>query len=147
VANSSFNSYYVSLAVNNQITDFLSENLSVLRSIQLSANLGSQYVEQLTVAYSLSWALTRQINLSASLTCDDGQQPLIVGYDYIFGIIPVPIEGTENYQLYSGGLTAAWQFSDHLAASLAYSHTQRDSNLSGRSYSADSVTAQLSYNF
>lgn len=147
VANSSLNSYYVSLAINDQITDFLSQNLSVLRSIQLSANPGSQYVEQFTATYALSWAATRRISLDASLNYDDGQQPLVVGYDYLFGIIPVPIEATENYQLYSGSLSASWKFTDHLAASLAYSHTQRDSNLADRSYSSDSVTAQLNYTF
>jgi hypothetical protein len=147
-ANSSLDSYYVSFAINNQITDFLSQNLSVVRSIQLSANQGSQYVEQLTANYSLSWAVTHNINLSASLTYDDGQQPLVVGYLIdLPPILVIPIQATENYQLYSGGLSASWQFTGHLAANLSYSHTQRDSNLADRSYSADSVTAQINYTF
>ncbi|HEY1786652.1 MAG TPA: hypothetical protein VGJ73_00785 [Verrucomicrobiae bacterium] len=147
-ANSSLNSWYVSFGMNNQITDFLSQNVSVLRSIQLSVNQGSSYVEQLSAAYSLSWAVTRRINLIASVSYDDGQQPFLIGYLInIPGILVIPDYTTEHYQLYSGGLSAAWQFTDHLAASLAYSHTQRDSNLVGRTYSADSVTAQLSYNF
>ncbi len=147
-ANSSLDSYYVSLTMNNQITDFLSQDLSVVRSIQLSANQGSSFVEQLTVAYSLSWDLTRHINLSASVNYDDGQQPFVLGYlVYIPGVLVIPNEATENYQLYSGSLSASWQFTDHLGASLSYSHTQRDSNLSDRSFSADSVTVQLNYRF
>ncbi|HEX3628039.1 MAG TPA: hypothetical protein VH280_21725 [Verrucomicrobiae bacterium] len=146
VANSSLNSYYVSFSVNNQLTDFLSQNLSLVRSIQLGANQGSSYVQQLTASYSLNWALTRRINLSASLNYDDGQQPFVLGYFDFFGFV-VPDQVTENYQLYSGDLSASWQFTDHLEATLGYSHSQRNSNLSGRAYSADSVTAQLNYRF
>lgn len=142
-ANSSLDSYYVSFAISHQITDFLSQDLSVLRSIQLGANQGSDYVQQLSIGYSLNWVLTRHVNLSASVAYDDGQQPFIEGF--IFGSIP--IETTEDYQLYSGGLSANWKFTDHLTANLAYNHTQRDSNLSDRTYSADSVTAQLNYTF
>lgn len=148
VANSSLNSYYVSFTMNNQITDFLSQDLSVMRSIQLSANQGSSYIEQSTVAYTLSWDLTRHINISASVNYDDGQQPFVLGYLVYFPpVLVIPNEVLEKYQLYSGGLSASWQFTDHMGASLTYSHTQRDSNLSDRSFSANSVTAQLTYRF
>ena len=148
VANSSLNSYYVSLSVSHQITDFLSENVSVLRSIQLAANQGSSFVQQLTAAYSLNWELTQRLTLSGSVTYDNGQQPFVEG-DLIDipGILVIPNTVTENYQLYGGSLSAAWRFTDHLTASLIYTHSQRDSNLPGRTYSADSVTAQLNYIF
>jgi hypothetical protein len=148
VANSSLDSYYISLALNHQISDFLSQNLAVNRSIQLGLNQGSDYVEQLTIGYSLNWVLTQRVNLSASLTYADGQQPFEIGYLIdIPGILVIPEEATENYQLYSGGLSASWQFTDHLGATLSYSHTQRDSNLSDRTYAADSITLQLNYHF
>lgn len=141
--NSSLTSYYVSLATTEQLTDFLSQSLQINRSVQKGANAGSSYVQQLTAGYSISWALTRRISLAASVTYDDGQQPLVVGY--LLGIIP--IDGTENYQQYSGALQASWQCTDHLAASLGYNHWLRDSNLTGRSYSANSVTLGLTYTF
>ena len=147
VASSLLDSYYVSLIVNHQIADFLSENLSVLHSIQLGANQGSDYVEQTTASYYLTWALTRRMNLNASLTYINGQQPLTEGSIEIFPGVFIPIQALEKYQLYSGGLSASWQFTDHLSASVSYSYTQRASNLSNRSYSTDSVTVQASYGF
>jgi hypothetical protein len=145
VANSSLNSYYISFGINDQITDFLSQNLSVLRSIQLALNQGSSYVQQLGITYSLSWALTNHINLTATGAYDDGNQPLVVD-ESVFGFL-IPIEATENYQAYSGALGAGWQFTDHLSAGLSYTYTRRDSNLSGRNYSDNSVSAQINYTF
>lgn len=142
-ANSSLNSYYVSFGVNDQITDYLSQNLSVLRSIQLGLNQGSSYVQQLGITYSLTWAITKHINLTATGGYDDGNQPLVLGYQ--FGVIP--IEATENYQAYSGALGAGWQLTGHLSAGLSYTYTRRDSNLPGRNYSDNSVSAQINYTF
>jgi hypothetical protein len=144
---SSLPSYYVSFAINHEITDFLSENLSLIRSIQLAANQGSDYVQQLSFDYSLNWEMTQHVNLGASLGYDNGQQPFTEGFIQIFPGVLVPIQVTEHYQLYSGGLSAGWQFTGHLTTSLAYSHTQRDSDFSGRSYATDSVTVQINYNF
>lgn len=147
VATPSLNSYYVSLAINNQITDYLSQNLSVLRSIQLALNQGSSYIQQLGITYSLSWAITKHINLTATGAYANGNQPLVVGFFDVPGFPPIPIEGTENYQAYTGALGAGWQLTDHLSAGLSYSYTRRDSNLSGRNYSINSVSAQINYNF
>lgn len=147
VASSSLPSYYVSFAISHEITDFLSQNFSLNRSIQVAANQGSDYVQQLSVDYSLNWALTRHVNLSASLGFDNGQQPFTEGFIQILPGVFIPIQVTEHYQLYTGSLGAAWQFTGHLATSIAYSHSQRDSNLVGRSYATDSVTVQINYNF
>jgi hypothetical protein len=146
-ASSSLPSYYISLAISHEITDFLSENVSLNRSIQVAANQGSDYVQQLSFDYSLIWALTQHINLSASLAYDNGQQPFTEGFIEIFPGVFIPIQTTEHYQLYGGSVSAAWQFTNHLGTSLAYSHSQRDSNLFGRSYATDSVTAQINYKF
>ena len=135
--NSSLNSYYASLAANQQLTDFLSHSLQVNRTVQLGVNQGSSYIEQLSVVYSVSWALTQRISLGATITYDDGRQPL--------GLFP--FQTIEKFQLYGGGLQASWRFTDHLTGSLGYNHWLRNSNLSNRGYSANSESLQLNYTF
>jgi hypothetical protein len=135
--NSSLNSYYASLAVTQQLTDFVSHSLQVNRSVQLGLNQGSSYIEQLSVGYLVSWALTQRISLGATITYDDGRQPL--------GLFP--FQTIEKFQLYGGGLQASWRFTDHLTGSLGYNHWSRNSNLSNRGYSANSESLQLNYTF
>lgn len=141
--NSSLNSYYASLIVSQQLTDYLSQSLSVNQSVQLGANQGASYVKQLSVGYSISWALTQRISLGASVTYDNGQQPFTQAF--FLGIFP--INTTENFEAYGGGLQASWRFTDHLTASLGYNHTLRDSNLAGRNFSDNSVFLGMSYTF
>jgi hypothetical protein len=135
--NSTLNSYYISFEASHQLTDFLSHNLRIERDVQLGANQGSDYVEQLTAGYSLSWALTQRISVGASVTYEDGQQPLG----------NFPFHSIEDYQRYGGGLQATWQFTGHLAGSLSYNHWLRDSNLPDRGYSENSVSFNLNYTF
>ncbi len=138
VGNSSLTSYYVSLETSHQLTDFLSQDLTIVHAIQPGANQGSAYIEQLTVSYSLSWALTQRISVGPSLTYVNGQQPL-ENFPFVYV--------TEYYQLYTGSLQASWRFTDHLTGSLGYSRSQRDSNQPDRGYSEDSVSFNLSYAF
>ncbi|MGO8763551.1 MAG: hypothetical protein ACLQSR_00265 [Limisphaerales bacterium] len=141
--NSTLNSYYVSLAVSQQLTDFISQSLQINHSVQPGINQGSGYVEQFTTGYSANWQLTRRINVGVSGSYVDGQQPFVEGY--LFGIFP--IETIEQYQEYSGGLQASWQFTDHLEGSLSYTHSLRNSNLADRDYSDNNVSFQLNYAF
>ena len=143
--NSALNSYYASLEASQQLTDYISQSLQINRSVQSGANQGSGYDQQLTAVYSANWQLTRRINVGVSGSYTDGQQPL-TQYYYFFGYA-FPVEYTENYQAYGGGLRASWQFTGHLAGTLGYNRSVRDSNLYGRGYTENSVSLQLNYTF
>lgn len=140
--NSTLDAYYVSLTATHQLTDFISHSLSINRDVQLGLNQGSDYIEQLAANYTITWALTKRINVGASVSYENGSQPL---EHLLFGFFPV--QDTERYHRYGGGLQASWQFTGHLAANLSYNHQLRDSNLSNRNYTENSVSFGLNYAF
>ncbi len=140
---STLNSYYVSLGASHQLTDYISQSLQINRSVQAGLNQGSDYIEQLAASYSATWQLTGRISAGVSGSYAEGQQPFISGY--LFGIFP--IQTTEKFHQYSGAMSLSWQFTDHLGANLGYNHTWRDSDLSARNYSDNSMSFQFNYTF
>jgi hypothetical protein len=138
------NTYYVDLEISHQLTDFLSHNVSINRSLQAGLNQGGSYIEQLTISYTISWRLTQRITIGASASYVDGQQPL---GQSISPFSPFPVNVSENYDQYDGGLQASWQFTDHLGATVNFNHYQRNSNLAGRGNSDNSVALQFNYSF
>jgi hypothetical protein len=143
--NSTLDAYYVSLAASHQLTDFISHSLSINRNVQLGLNQGSDYIEQLTANYTITWALTKRISVGASASYEDGSQPLQL--EYLFFGFPIPYTETEHYHRYGGGLQASWQFTDRLSANLSYNRSLRDSNLPERGYTENSVSFGLNYTF
>lgn len=140
------NTYYFNLEASQQITDYLSHHLSVQRSLQAGINQGTGYDQELDVNYSISWALTQWITVSAQASYVDGKQSL--GLPNNLSSNPqIPAPENENYTQYGGGLQASWQCTQHLATNLGFNHWHRDSNLAGRTYSDNSVYFQLSYTF
>jgi hypothetical protein len=141
---SSVNSYYASVQITHQLTDYLSHSLSLDRSLQAGLNQGSSYIEQLSIAYTLSWSLTQRISVVASASYVDGQQPLTLAAPNNPLIITAV---TEDYQQYAGGLQLTWQCTDHFAASVNFGHSLRNSNQSGRNYTDNAFGGQINYAF
>jgi hypothetical protein len=135
-------SYYVDLEVNQQLTDFLSHQLSIDHSVQPGLNGGSAYIEQLVVTYSAYWALTQRIRLGASFTYENGRQPFPV-------VLPGGIvsQSIEKYELYGVQPQISWQLTGKLSASLVYSYWLRQSNVDGRDYLQNSVSCGFIYTF
>jgi len=124
------------------LTDFLSHQLTVRRDVQPGLNQGSDYVEQLTVNYSLSYALTQRISVSANVIYENGDQPFPV---LVLG--PFIFEAKEQFARYGAGPQVSWRFTDKLTGALSYFHWQRESNLPGRTYSENTVSLSLDYTF
>lgn len=141
---SSFDSYYVSLEATHHLADFLDHSLSIVRNVSPGLNLGSSYIEQLTLNYEISWKLTQRITVTASASYTDGRQPLELP-DPLFPIFPILV--TEHYQQYGGGLKASWRFTDHLSADFSFNHGLRNSNLPDRGYRDNYLSLQLNYAF
>jgi hypothetical protein len=143
---SELDSFYFGLEMHQQLTDFLSHRLNVRRDIRQGVNQGSGYIEELTVGYAISWALTQRISLNANFIYEHGKQP----FDFPVNIFPfgeVIFETVENYDRYGGGPSVAWQATDRISASLSYNYLLRTSNLPGLGYSQNSVFFTLKYSF
>ncbi|HWV99969.1 MAG TPA: hypothetical protein VNZ64_09780 [Candidatus Acidoferrum sp.] len=136
------NSYYLGLELSHQLTDYLAYQLNLRRDVQLGLNQGSDYIEQLSIASSLSCAVTRRITIGASLTYENGSQPLPV---LVIG--PYVFKATEHFDRLGGGPQFSWRFTDRLNASVSYFHWQRASDLPGRGYAENTVSLSLGYTF
>lgn len=143
--NSTLPSYYAGVFVSHQLTADFSHYLNVRRDVQLGLNRGSDYVEQLTAEYAVSYNLTRWVGLGLSLTYENGTQPFQTTVDTIFG--PIPVSEIEKFDRFGVGLRCSWQLTAKLSASLGYTYWQRGSNIPKRGYSQNNVSLQLSYNY
>jgi len=143
---SSLGSYYFELQVGHQMNEFWSQQLSVNREVSLAFNQGGNYLESLTANYTLSWALTQYINLTANAGYAHGTQTFqnFVSLFPGFGLL---LNQTENYDQYSAGPTVSWQATSKLSTSLNFTHYIRDSNLPGRAYTANIISLKVNYAF
>ena len=142
---SNVGSYYVNLDLSHQLTSFLSEDLSIQRSITVGYNQGTAYTEQLSVSYFLHWAAKPWLNFSLGLNYQDGQQP----YDYFvnYGFFVAEVGTTENFDRYGVTSGVQYQITKKFNTSLNYSHWTRGSNISGNSYGDDNINLQFQYSF
>ena len=125
-------SYYASLDVSHQLTEFITQNLSVARSINLGLNTGNNYSEEWSANYSLNWAATHFLGLH-------------LGFSYAIGDQPMLYSLNENYRHFdiSPGLT--YQLTRKFDISLNASHSERFSNIDGSAYQGNRVGIQLHY--
>ena len=139
---SSLNSYYVGLEAAHELTRYLSHHLSIVRDVQAGLNEGSAYIEQLKASYFISLALTDWINLSTSVSYENGNQPLPV---FLPGGLVA--EKTEKFDVYRIGPQLNWHFTQHFSGTVAYNHSLRQSNFQNRNYVENSVSITLGYTF
>jgi hypothetical protein len=139
-------SYYVGFQVSHQLADFVSHNIDVERSVSLGLIQGSQYVEQLSVNYSLSLALTQRIGLNVTGNYTHGTQTFQT-LETVFPGLGLLVNQMEVYDQYSVGPSVSWQATDHFSTGLSYNHYLRESNLPGRGYTQNILSLRLNYAF
>ncbi len=137
-------SYYASLELSHQLTEFISQRISVERDISLGFSQGNNYTEQLTAGYSVNWQATSRLGLNFGLTYEDGNQPLTSEISTPFGSLR--FSQTENYSRIGVSAGISYQFTQKLAGSVAGAHWERMSYLNG-CYQDNSLTLQLNYTF
>jgi len=141
-------SYYVNLDVTHQMTAFLSEELSVNRSVSLGISSGTSYYEQLSVDYLVRWYAKPWLNFFLRLDYQYGQQPFQEGFQFVDRPpFIVPFYTTEYYNREGVSPGVNYQLTRKINASLNYTHWTRGSNISQNTYSDDSATLQLQYTF
>jgi hypothetical protein len=131
------NSYYLGLDVTHQLAAFLSHHVGVQRNVQPGLTQGSDYIEQLSAWYDISWAMTPHFTVLANVSYEHGTQPL-----QNLGIIV-----KEDYDRVGVGPGLAWQITGKLSSSLAYWHRERQSNLDGHGYIENNITWRVDYRF
>ncbi len=141
-------SYYVNLDVFHQMTEFLSEELTLNRSVSLGIGSGSPYYQQLSVDYLVRWYAKPWLNFFLRLDYQQGQQPYQEGFQFVDRPpFIVPFYGTEYYNREGVSPGVSYQVTRKISASLVYSHWTRGSNFSQNTYNDDDVTFQLQYAF
>ena len=139
-------SFYLSLEINEQLTDFLSQRLTVQRTVRQGLNQGSDYVQQLGINYGAYCSITPRISLGAGIAYEQGNQPFLVPIA-VFPFGTFLSEQIEYYDRYGATLSGSWKATDRLTAALVYNHWIRGSNIAGNDYSVNSIAATLTYSF
>ena len=142
---SELNSYYVGLDVTHQLTDFLSQRLIGQRDVRLGLNQGSDYLEQFSMNYTLSLALTRHTDLGLNFTYEHGTQPFEVPIQLPSGVFI--LRYSETFDRFGVGPSFSWRATDKLSTSIGYYYWLRDSNLPDRGYTQNSLFFNVSYTF
>jgi hypothetical protein len=141
-------SYYASLDVTHQMTEFLSEELTLNRSVSLGIGSGSPYYQQLSIDYLVRWYAKPWLNFYLRLDYQQGQQPYQQGYQFVDRPpFIVPFYATEYYNREGVSPGVTYQLTRKLTANLSYTHWTRGSNFTQNTYSDDSATFQLQYSF
>jgi hypothetical protein len=141
-------SYYASLDVTHQMTEFLSEELTLNRSVSLGIGSGSPYYQQLSVEYLLRWYAKPWLNFFLRLDYQQGQQPYQEGFQFVDRPpFIVPFYATEYYNREGVSPGVNYQLTRKISANLSYTHWTRGSNFTQNTYSDDSATLQLQYSF
>lgn len=138
--------FYLNAELEHHVTDFLTQKINLQREVRQGLNQNSSYIQELTLRYSASYALTSRIELDAGFTYQQGRQPLEVLVD-VFPFGSFFVLATENYNRYGGNLGATWRLTDKSSMSLNYSHWLRDSDLHGLGYSVNSLSLNFSHTF
>jgi hypothetical protein len=139
------NSYYLGFELEHRLTDFVSHHLNVQRDVRLGLNQGSDYLEQLSINYGVSWLVTSRLALTATFTYEQGSQPLETPIYLPFGVFL--LRYTEDFDRFGTGATISWRFTEKLSTSLGYGYWLRESNLPERGYTQNHWSVQLDYSF
>ncbi len=149
--------YYVSFELTHKFNQFLSEDLTIDRSVSPSYYPGSAYTEQFSAAYTVSYFAKTWLSFNLGLNYQSGQQPLqeftgqytpeFNANGQFIGFQPVFDNITENFDRYGFNLGVNYQLTQNIFASASYSHWTRGSNIPTDEYGDDQISAQLRYNF
>lgn len=129
--------YYFDLDLSHHLTEFISHDLSAKREVNLGLNRGNNYSEQLSVDYSVYWAVTHNADLNLTLAYEHGTQPLTIGF----------FSQTENFDRVGVTFGGTYRLTENLSGNLNFSHWNRTSNIHGNNYIDNSVSLQMTYRF
>ena len=122
-------SYYAGLNLDHRLTDRITQRLSGVREVSVGIN--SDYTERFNATYGLTWAIRDPLSLSSSIFYTHGREP-----DFF---------ETETYDHCGFSVGAAYTIRPRLTTAVSYRFTYRDSNLDGRDYTQNAISASIGY--
>ncbi len=131
VDNSTLNSYYWNLTLNNRINAYVSQSLSAGHENDLG--LTSNYLELDFVRYNVTWRALSNLTLGADAFFENGNES--------GGLF------NENLQRYGGDVTLGYQINLQLSTTLHYAFIQKDSDVDFRGYYQNRVGVDVFYRF
>jgi hypothetical protein len=127
--------FYAGFAMEHQLTDYLSHQVSVTHGVLPGAEQDTAFVVQTDVTYSIAYNFVDAATLRAGLNYVSGEQEQSQG-----GLA----EEFDQIRIDAG---IRWELTTRLALDLAYGLVVRDSNLDDRSYTRNQVTLGGAYAF
>ena len=134
---STLSSYYLTVEVSHNLTDFISHKVLVDRNVQLGNNLGSDYLQELNLEYSITWQLTQSLGVNTGVSYVNGSQPWLFRSQVL----------SEQYDQLRGSLNLGWRATKKIDATLSFYCWDRQSNMDGRNYVNNALTLRLGYRF
>jgi hypothetical protein len=125
--------YYLNLGWSHRLNEYLNYNLTASRSTQLSAIVGSNFVEVWNFGAGLNWNVIDQLSLSTPFSAQLGQ---VSGNLY-----------PEQYQQYSAGISLGYRITEKLGSSVNFMYILKDSDLPDNGYQQWNASAGFNYDF
>ncbi len=125
--------YYLNLGWSHRLNEYLNYSLTASRSTQLSAIVGSNFVEVWNFGAGLNWNVIDQLSLSTPFSAQLGQ---VSGDLY-----------PEQYQQYTAGITLGYRITEKLGSSVNFMYILKDSDLPNNGYQQWNASAGFNYDF
>ena len=125
--------YYLNLGWSHRLNEYLNYSLTASRSTQLSAIVGSNFVEMWNFGAGLNWNVIDQLSLSTPFSAQLGQ---VSGDLY-----------PEQYQQYTAGITLGYRITEKLGSSVNFMYILKDSDLPNNGYQQWNASAGFNYDF
>lgn len=125
--------YFLNLGWAHRLNEYLNYNLTASRSTQLSAIVGSNFVEVWNFGAGLNWNLIEDLSLTTPFSAQLGK---VSGSLY-----------PEDYQQYSAGITLGYRITEKLGSSVNFMYILKDSNLPQNGYQQWNAAAGFNYDF
>jgi hypothetical protein len=126
--------WYLNLGWSHRLNEYLNYQLTASRSTQLSALVGSNFVQTWNFGAGLNWNIIDQLSLSTPFSAQLGQ---------VSGSV-----ASQDYQQYSAGITLGYRITEKLGSSLNFLYILKDSNSSTYpGYQQWNAAAGFNYDF
>ena len=125
--------WYLNLGWSHRLNEYLNYQLTASRSTQLSALVGSNFVQVWNFGAGLNWNIIDQLTLTTPLSANLGQ---VSGNLY-----------PEKYQQYQGGIGLGYKITERLGSTVNFNYILKNSDLPNSSYQQWNATLGFTYDF
>jgi hypothetical protein len=125
------NTYYFSIGVNHQISEFVSYSIDAGRESQLGIN--TDYLQLYFVRAQAAWNIIRKVGIVTEFFYENGEE--------------TRISSGEIFDRFGAAITLSHQFTEKLNTHLTYRFTTKDSDIPLKGYNQSYLLLGLNYRF